>query len=123
MDDRFSPVSCRAARALLDLSQAALAKRAGVSRLTVIGFEDGSRRAVRASLRALRSTLEAAGVEFLTGGARLRGEAGVAELQQQPAGDRRLASVLRNLQRAAKRLQRMGVQHVIVFGATARGEA
>ncbi len=55
----------RAARALVDWSQDELAANAGVGRATVGDFERGARRPMRQNLRAMRSTLEAAGICFL----------------------------------------------------------
>ena len=54
-----------AARALLRLEQAALAEAAGVARTTVIDFEAGARTPRPASVSAIRSALEAAGVVFI----------------------------------------------------------
>lgn len=53
---------CRAARGLLDWTQEDLAERAGVSRSTVRGFENGQHELHRASAVVMRSALEAAGV-------------------------------------------------------------
>ncbi len=64
---------CRAARGLLDLSQAKLAESAKVGLSTVKGFEGGSL-PVHQNLAAIRFALEAAGVEFI---AEDGGEAGV----------------------------------------------
>jgi predicted nucleotidyltransferase len=122
MDGPFTPATCRAARALLDMSQSALAKEAGVSRLTVIGFEDGSRRVMAANLKALRSALEEAGVEFVPGGARI-GDGSALPDSSGRGTEQRLAAVLRSLQRAAKRLHELGVRHAVVFGSVAHGEA
>lgn len=55
----------RAARALLDWSQNELATRAEVGRATVGDFERGARQPIRLSLKAMKSTLEAAGIVFL----------------------------------------------------------
>ena len=55
----------RSARALLNWSQDELAARAEVGRATVGDFERGARQPIRLSLKAMRSTLEAAGIEFL----------------------------------------------------------
>lgn len=56
---------CRAARALLDWTQADLAARAGVSPGTIRGFESGRRTLHRATASAIRQALEAAGVALL----------------------------------------------------------
>ncbi|HTZ79935.1 MAG TPA: nucleotidyltransferase domain-containing protein [Stellaceae bacterium] len=112
----LTPETCRAGRALLDLSQAALAERAGVARLTVADFERGARRPTAPTLAAIRTALEAAGVDFLPGGAALRGRSA-------GGSDRRLADILRALYAGSPRLKRLGVRHLSLFGSTARGSA
>jgi transcriptional regulator with XRE-family HTH domain len=64
----ISPAQVRAARALIDWSQQQLAEVAEVGLSTVADFERGRRKPIRASLNAIRRTLEAAGVEFTNGG-------------------------------------------------------
>jgi len=59
------PAQCRAARGLLEWSQQALADQAAVGLSTVRDFEKGRRTPTRASLTAIRTTLEAAGVVFI----------------------------------------------------------
>ena len=70
----IDPRQCRAARALLDWTQDELAKRTGLSAVTVRSFERGGE--MRGSNRNLiRMTLEAAGVQFIPengGGAGVR---------------------------------------------------
>ena len=56
---------CRAARHLLGVSIEALAMDADLHPRTVVNFENGKHCARLRTLRALRSTLEAAGIEFL----------------------------------------------------------
>ncbi|MDR3438731.1 helix-turn-helix transcriptional regulator [Telmatospirillum sp.] len=71
----ISPEQCRAGRALLDLDQASLALRSNVSRNTVVDFEKGKRVPNTNNLKAIRSALEGAGVEFIPengGGAGVR---------------------------------------------------
>jgi DNA-binding XRE family transcriptional regulator len=60
-----SPAQCRAARALLDIDQAALARRAAVSRDTVADFEASIRHPNENTLTAIRIALEEAGVVFI----------------------------------------------------------
>ncbi len=61
----MSPEQCRAARALLRMEQGDLAAAAGVARSTVIDYEKGERRPRAASIAAIRSALEGAGIEFI----------------------------------------------------------
>ena len=74
----ITPEQCRAARALLDWSQSALAEATGAGQSTVAKFERGIREPHASTLKKLRATLEAAGVEFIDEngggpGVRLRG--------------------------------------------------
>ena len=74
----ITPEQCRAARALLDWSQSALAEATGSGQSTVAKFERGIREPHASTLKKLRATLEAAGVEFIDEngggpGVRLRG--------------------------------------------------
>ncbi|MGA7329351.1 MAG: helix-turn-helix transcriptional regulator [Rhodomicrobium sp.] len=55
------------ARAALGWTVRALALRAGVSKTTVVRFENGLVDPIPATLRAIRQTFEAAGVEFTNG--------------------------------------------------------
>jgi len=59
------PAQCRAARALIDLDQAALAIAANVSRNTIVDFEKGKRTPNPNNLIAIRAALEARGVVFV----------------------------------------------------------
>ncbi len=61
----MNAAQCRAARALIQLSQSALAKAAGVGVSTVVDFELSRREVSANSVAAIRSALEAAGVEFI----------------------------------------------------------
>jgi transcriptional regulator with XRE-family HTH domain len=63
----ITPEQCRAARALLDWSQTDLAKAAGTGQATVARFERGARTPYANTLKALRATLETAGVVFTPG--------------------------------------------------------
>ncbi|MCY6379388.1 helix-turn-helix transcriptional regulator [Hoeflea prorocentri] len=56
---------CRAARALVQMSQVDLATAAGLSKQTVIDFERGARNPHKKNLMTIRTVLEAAGVEFI----------------------------------------------------------
>jgi transcriptional regulator with XRE-family HTH domain len=73
----ISPAQCRAARGLLNISQARLAELSGVSQRAITGFEAGATRPMRANLMALRMAFEREGVIVLDGngegpGVRLR---------------------------------------------------
>ncbi|MER9723112.1 MULTISPECIES: helix-turn-helix transcriptional regulator [unclassified Mesorhizobium] len=61
----LSPAQCRAARALLDWSQAQLATASKVATKTLADFERGNRTPYDRTLADIRSALEAAGVSFV----------------------------------------------------------
>jgi DNA-binding XRE family transcriptional regulator len=63
----ISPAQCRAARALIEMSQIELADAAGVSSRTVLDFETNKRQPIKVTLSALQRSLEEAGVEFTNG--------------------------------------------------------
>ena len=65
----------RAARALLDWEQTALAEKSGVSAVTISAIERGSSDPRASTLTKIQRALEAAGIEFTNGdtpGVRLR---------------------------------------------------
>jgi transcriptional regulator with XRE-family HTH domain len=62
------PEQCRAARALLNWSQAELAERAGVAKQTLADFERGARSPYPRTLGDIKEALEAEGIEFMNGG-------------------------------------------------------
>ena len=71
----FTAAQCRAARALLNWSQAQLASASKVATKTVATFEQESRAPYERTLADIRRALEAAGVDFTNGeqpGVRLR---------------------------------------------------
>ncbi|BAV50989.1 hypothetical protein MesoLj113a_64910 [Mesorhizobium sp. 113-1-2] len=68
---------CRAARALVDWSQARLGAKAQVSEGTVRDFEKSKRVPAGDMLVAMRSALELAGVAFLSDGETIHGGPGV----------------------------------------------
>jgi predicted nucleotidyltransferase/DNA-binding XRE family transcriptional regulator len=113
----FSPEMCRAARALLGITQAQLAQDARVSRLTIAYFERGTRKPIPVTLAAIRSALEASGIAFLPGGAVLRS----ATTPSTGAGPQQIPTVVNILRAAAPRLRQLGVKHLSLFGSTARG--
>jgi transcriptional regulator with XRE-family HTH domain len=63
----INPAQCRAARGLLDWSQANLAEKAGVGIVTVRQFEAGAHEPRRATLDVMTRAFQAAGVEFTNG--------------------------------------------------------
>lgn len=70
----ITPEQIRAARALLRLEQDELARRAGVSVVTIRRVEavDGVSRVAPATLEGVRHALESAGAEFIDHGVRRR---------------------------------------------------
>nr|WP_086642584.1 helix-turn-helix transcriptional regulator [Acetobacter sp. DsW_063] len=71
----FSPAQCRAARALLNWSQADLETASKTAKKTIADFEREARTPYARTLSAIRAALEAAGVEFIAengGGAGVR---------------------------------------------------
>lgn len=77
----LSPAQCRAARAMLNWSQADLERAAAVAKKTIADFERDARSPYDRTLVAIRAALEAAGVEFIDengggAGVRLRKHAG-----------------------------------------------
>ena len=71
----LTAAQCRAARALLQISQGDLAETSKVAKATIANFETGKREPYPRTLDDLRDTLERAGVEFIPengGGAGVR---------------------------------------------------
>jgi transcriptional regulator with XRE-family HTH domain len=71
----MTPAQCRAARALLDITQPQLAETAGLGLSTVVDYERARRNVSTDAIGAIRFALEAGGVEFTNGeqqGVRLR---------------------------------------------------
>ncbi|WP_332844176.1 helix-turn-helix domain-containing protein [Roseomonas populi] len=62
----MTPAQCRAARALLNWSQDQLEAAAKVARKTIADFEREARTPYDRTLAAIRTALEAAGVEFIS---------------------------------------------------------
>jgi transcriptional regulator with XRE-family HTH domain len=63
----MTPDQSRAARGLLDWSQAELASRSNLGESTIRDFEKGRRTPSINNLAAIRRALELAGVEFIDG--------------------------------------------------------
>ncbi|MBS4011997.1 MAG: helix-turn-helix transcriptional regulator [Roseovarius sp.] len=71
----MTPEQCRAARAMLAMSQDDLASATGVAKRTIAGFEMGQSSPYPRTIAAIRAALESAGVEFIPengGGAGVR---------------------------------------------------
>jgi transcriptional regulator with XRE-family HTH domain len=71
----MTSAQCRAARALVNWTQQELEVAASVAKKTIADFEADRRRPYERTLAALRSALEAAGVQFIEqngGGAGVR---------------------------------------------------
>ncbi|MGW9329049.1 helix-turn-helix domain-containing protein [Bosea sp. NPDC055594] len=73
METPMAPAQCRAARALLDWSQAELAQSAHIGPSTLKNFEGGRSAPMPHNLAAIRSALEAAGLTFLVEGEAIDG--------------------------------------------------
>ena len=64
-DEILTPEQCRAARALVDMSQQELCERAGISQKPLVDFERGKTSPYPRTLDSLRRALEKTGVEFI----------------------------------------------------------
>lgn len=64
----ISPAICRAARALVDWKQPELASAAGLGLSTIVDFEKERRTVSEDAVTAIRTALEAAGVQFVEQG-------------------------------------------------------
>jgi len=64
----ITPAQIRAARAMLDWTQAELASRAGISKTGLNNIERGSSDPKSSTLTAIQRVLEEAGLEFLNHG-------------------------------------------------------
>jgi len=65
MEQQLSAAQCRAARALLGWSQDELVAHSEITKKTIADFERGATTPYPSTIAAVRSALEAAGVEFL----------------------------------------------------------
>ena len=76
----LTPATCRAARALLNISQGQLSSLCGVSKRAISNFEASQTQLIAANRTMIEGALEQAGVEFISAngggpGVRLRGPA------------------------------------------------
>jgi predicted transcriptional regulator len=71
----IAPPQIKAARALVGWKQSDLAKSAGISLTALNNIERGEVDPRSSTLAAIQRALEAAGVEFIPGGVRLRDQA------------------------------------------------
>jgi transcriptional regulator with XRE-family HTH domain len=63
--DSFTPGQCKAARALLELTQGELADAAKLGLSTIVDFEKKRRQVSVDAIQAIRDALAARGVEFI----------------------------------------------------------
>jgi len=63
----MTPAQCRAARALLGITQSQLARAAKLGLSTVVDFEKERRLVSNEAVKAMRSALRRAGIEFMNG--------------------------------------------------------
>lgn len=71
----MTPAQCRAARAMLQMTQPALAAAAGFGLSTIVDYEKERRVVSQQAIKRMQEALEAAGVEFIPengGGAGVR---------------------------------------------------
>jgi transcriptional regulator with XRE-family HTH domain len=66
------PAQSRAARGLLNWTQTELVDRSGVAKKTIVDFERGSTQPHGRTLTAIIAAFEAAGIEFISRGVRMR---------------------------------------------------
>jgi predicted transcriptional regulator len=81
----MTPAQCRAARALLDWSQFDLVKHSGVSQTSIAVFERGLSKPYGRTRTALIAAFEAAGIEFINRGVRMRASSSRARPIQKPS--------------------------------------
>jgi transcriptional regulator with XRE-family HTH domain len=67
----MTPAQCRAARALLGITQPELAATAGLGLSTIVDFEKGRRRVSDDAIKAIQQALERAGIAFTETGAEI----------------------------------------------------
>jgi transcriptional regulator with XRE-family HTH domain len=67
IDGFMTPAQCRAARALLDITQSQLAHAARLGLSTVVDFEKERRSVSEQAVKAIQTALQRAGIEFTDG--------------------------------------------------------
>lgn len=85
----MTPAQCRAGRALVELTQPALAESAKLGLSTVVDFEKSRRTVAPSSVALMKAALEVAGVEFIPengggAGVRLRDRSGSHDEGKRP---------------------------------------
>ena len=68
----MDPAQSRAARGLLNWTQSDLKEHSGVAKKTIVDFERGTTKPYGRTLAVMVAAFEAAGIEFIKGGVRLR---------------------------------------------------
>ena len=63
----MTPAQCRAARALLGITQSQLARAAKLGLSTVVDFEKERRLVSEEAVKAIQTALQRAGIEFMDG--------------------------------------------------------
>jgi transcriptional regulator with XRE-family HTH domain len=63
----MTPAQCRAARALLGITQSQLARTAKLGLSTIVDFEKERRPVSTEAITAIRTALQRAGIEFMDG--------------------------------------------------------
>jgi transcriptional regulator with XRE-family HTH domain len=65
IDYSMTPAQCRAARALLGITQSQLARAAKLGLSTIVDFEKERRSVSNDALKAIQTALERAGIKFM----------------------------------------------------------
>jgi DNA-binding XRE family transcriptional regulator len=63
----MTPAQCRAARALLGITQSQLARTAKLGLSTIVDFEKERRLVSNEAVKSIRTALQQAGIEFMDG--------------------------------------------------------
>ena len=87
----MTAAQCRAARALLDMTQSELAAAAGLGLSTVVDFEKGRREVSKEGITAMRRALERAGLAFNRRGVAIASTVERRELREPEGPFRELA--------------------------------